>query len=153
MNLPAHKKMLSAAAAASVMLLTAACGGGGDSPSASSTTTTPSGTATDGGSTSTTGTYKDGDYDAKASYPNPAGSSDVEVAVTLKGGKISAVTVTPEAENSTSKQFQTMFAGGIAGEVVGKSIDAINVTKVAGSSLTQLGFNKAIDQIKADAKA
>ena len=45
------------------------------------------------------------------------------------------------------------FAGGIADEVVGKSIASLTVSTVAGSSLTSLGFNKAIDTIKADAKA
>ncbi len=61
--------------------------------------------------------------------------------------------MTPEAENATSKQFQTKFAGGISDAVVGKSIDELNVSKVAGSSLTSTGFNAAIDDIKADAKA
>ena len=152
MKLPAHKKMLSAAAAASVMLLTAACGSGSDDaasdpPSSSATS------STDDPSDASATAYKDGDYDAEASYSNPAGQSKVKVALTLADNKITKITVTPEAENSTSKQFQTKFASGISEAVVGKSIDELNVSKVSGSSLTSTGFNAAIDDIKADAKA
>ncbi len=151
MKLPAHKKMLSAAAAASVMLLTAACGGGSDDPA--SDTPSSSATSSDDSSDASGAAFKDGDYDAEASYSNPGGQSKVEVELTLADNKISEITVTPMAENSTSKQYQEKFAGGISDAVVGKSIDELNVSKVAGSSLTSTGFNAAIDDIKADAQA
>lgn len=150
MNLPAHKKMLSAAAAASVMLLTAACGSGSDDTTATTSTSAPAGADS---ADSANGSYKDGDYDAEASYANPAGSSEVKVELTLADNKVTAVKVTPEATNGTSRGFQSQFAGGVSGEVVGKSLDEIKVSKVAGSSLTAGGFNKAIEQIKADARA
>lgn len=151
MKLPAHKKMLSAAAAASVLLLTAACGGGSDD--ASSDKTSSSSASSDDTSDASAATYKDGDYDAEGTYSNPSGESKVEVEITLADNKISEITVTPMAQNATSKQFQEKFAGGISGEVVGKSLDELDVSKVAGSSLTSLGFNAAIDDIKADAQA
>ncbi|AXT83776.1 hypothetical protein C6I20_00230 [Aeromicrobium sp. A1-2] len=151
MKLPAHKKMLSAAAAASVLLLTAACGGGSGpvdaTPSASGTS------AATGDSATSNATYEDGDYEGEGSYSNPSGISEVKVDVTLKDGKISAVEVTPEATDGTSRRHQQDFAGGIAGEVVGKSINDLNVGAVAGSSLTAGGFNEAIEQIKAEAQA
>jgi len=152
MKLPAHKKMLSAAAAASVMLLTAACGGGSDDASDkpdSSSTSSSSDDSSDAGSS----TFKDGEYEAEASYSNPAGESKVKVELELAGNKISEVEVTPEATNATSKQYQEKFASGISDEVVGKSLDELNVSKVSGSSLTSTGFNAAIDDIKADAQA
>ena len=152
MKLPAHKKMLSAAAAASVMLLTAACGSGSDDAS-TDTPSSSSPAATDDSSDASASTYKDGEYDAEASYSNPGGESKVKVDLTLADNKITDVTVTPEAENGTSKQYQAKFASGISDEVVGKSLDELNVSKVAGSSLTSSGFNAAIDDIKADAKA
>jgi uncharacterized protein with FMN-binding domain len=150
MKLSTSHKFFSATAAVSVLLLTAACGGNSSDGSANPASSTSA--TTDGGSSSSA-SFKDGTYDAKASYPNPAGSSNVEVKVTLASGKITKVTVTPEAENPTSKGFQTQFAGGISDVVVGKSIASLKVSTVAGSSLTSLGFNKAIDTIKADAKA
>ncbi|MEV7397722.1 FMN-binding protein [Aeromicrobium sp. NPDC092404] len=156
MKLPAHKKMLSAAAAASVLLLTAACGSSDEPTSETSTSSAPEAGDASGDDTSAddgAATYKDGDYEASAGYSNPGGESEVKVEVTLAANKITEVTVTPLAENGTSKQYQEKFAGGISDEVVGKSLDELDVSKVAGSSLTSSGFNAAIDDIKADAQA
>ncbi len=150
MKLPSHQKFLSATAAASVLLLTAACGGS-DDPASSAPTTSETSSATDG--TSSAASVKDGDYEAEGEYANPGGQSMVKVELTLADGKISDITVTPEAANGTSKGFQAKFAGGISGEVVGKSLDELDVSKVSGSSLTSQGFNQAIEQIKADATA
>ena len=162
MNLPAHKKMLSAAAAASVLLITAACGsseesdGGSSKPAATSAAPTSDAPSSDP-ATPDVGAeeagYADGDYSAEGSYSNPGGESTVKVALTISDGTISKVDVTPEATNGTSKQYQTQFAGGIADQVVGKSLDDLDVSKVAGSSLTSKGFNDAIDQIKAEASS
>ncbi|KQX74543.1 MULTISPECIES: FMN-binding protein [Aeromicrobium] len=162
MNLPAHKKMLSAAAAASVLLITAACGTSEESDSGASTPAATSAAPTSDAPTEESETpdvgaeeagYADGTYEAEGSYSNPGGESTVKVELTLSDGTISDVTVTPEASNGTSKQYQTQFAGGIADQVVGKSLDDLDVSKVAGSSLTATGFNDAIDQIKAEANA
>lgn len=159
MNLPAHKRMLSAAAAASVLLITAACGSSGDNsadastPAATSTAPSTEAPSTDAPDSASTGAYTDGEYEAEGSYANPGGVSAVKVDVKLAAGKITAVTVTPEATDGTSRRHQEDFAGGIADVVVGKSIDELDVTKVAGSSLTSEGFNQAIDAIKDEAKA
>ncbi|MCW2829378.1 MAG: hypothetical protein JWP31_70 [Aeromicrobium sp.] len=153
MKLPAHRKMLSAAAAASVLLITAACGSSeseGTNDSSASSTPSAAGDASDGAST---GTYADGDYEGEGSYQNPGGESFLKVELTLADGKVTDLTVTPEAENGTSKQYQAQFAGGVADQVVGKSLDEIEVSKVAGSSLTSQGFNQALDAIKAEAQA
>lgn len=152
MKLPQHKKILSAGAAASVLLLTAACGGGSDEAAdATPTTSETSAAATDGGSSAAS--FKDGDYEGSGEYSNPGGQSKVKVDLTLAGGKISDIKVTPEATNGTSKGYQQKFASGISDEVVGKSLAELKVSKVSGSSLTSQGFNQAIDQIKADATA
>lgn len=154
MNLPAHQKMLAAAAAASVLLLTAACGTSEETDGAASTPAATTAAPTDDVETPDVGNeeagYADGSYEAEGSYSNPGGESTVKVGLTITDGTISEVTVTPEATNGTSKQYQEQFAGGIAAEVVGKSLDDLDVSKVAGSSLTSTGFNDAIDQIKAE---
>ncbi|SDY60270.1 hypothetical protein [Herbiconiux ginsengi] len=123
-----------------------------------SATSTPSATSSAGGSataeagaSSGSSTYTDGTYDAKGNYISPNGKEEVDVSVTLAGDVITAVTVTPEATNPTAIQYQTQFADGIAAVVVGKDIDEIDVSRVAGSSLTSGGFNEAIEAIKADA--
>ncbi|MFT3715777.1 MAG: FMN-binding protein [Gordonia sp. (in: high G+C Gram-positive bacteria)] len=148
------RKTFAVAAAATSLFLFTACssddGGNGttttaaESPAAQTSTT----------DTAAAGAYKAGTYTAEDGYITPGGRSEVKVELTIDDkGTISAVTVTPEATNSNSIIFQTKFAGGIADEIVGKSIDELNVTKVSGSSLTSNGFNKAVETIKGEAKA
>jgi hypothetical protein len=73
------------------------------------------------------------------------------VSVTLVEGVITAVTVTPQATDPTSLDYQTRFAQAIPALVVGRNIDEVNLSKVAGSSGTPDGFNAAIQRIKAEA--
>lgn len=105
-----------------------------------------------GGGGGASGPYSDGTYTEDGSYLSPAGEQKVTVKVTLADDKITAITVTPHATDPTAKGYQAMFVQGIASIVVGKEIDQLSVSRVAGSSLTSGGFNKAIDAIKADAK-
>lgn len=155
MTLRRHQKAVLAVTAVPTLLLAAACGqstsdDAGSTPSSAASSESASGNS---GSAETSGDYQAGTYEASGSYSNPGGTSEVDVSVTLgDGGVIDDVTVTPRA-SGTSKQYQDKFAGGIANEVVGKNIDDIDVTKVAGSSLTSGGFNQAIDQIKSEAQA
>lgn len=95
--------------------------------------------------------YEDGSYTAEGGYQSPNGPELVEVSLTLTDGVVTAVEVTPKASNSTSKRYQGQFAGGIAAETVGKPIDQLDVSRIAGSSLTSGGFKEALDAIKADA--
>ncbi len=133
---------------------TADAAGNGSSPSDSSSaaarSSSPTASGTNGSSTST---YTDGTYHEDGSYLSPAGQQTVTVKVTLTGDRITAVTVTPRATDPTAKEYQAMFVQGISGLVIGKDIDQLSVSRVAGSSLTSGGFNKAIDAIKTDAKA
>jgi len=101
----------------------------------------------------TSASYSDGDYTAEGSYISPAGEQSVKVQLTLKDDTVTAVTVTPEADDPQAKGFQEKFAGGISEAIVGKDIDTLNVSRIAGSSLTSGGFNKAIEAIKAEALA
>ncbi len=97
-------------------------------------------------------TYKDGTYSADGNYVSPNGTETVGVELTLAGGTVSAVNITQHPSNPNTRKFQGEFAGGIAGQVVGKSIDGLSVSKVAGSSLTSGGFNQAVEQIKSEAQ-
>lgn len=97
------------------------------------------------------GDHADGTYSATGTYISPNGTETVEVEVTLEGNTITAVTVNPQPTNPTTSRFQSMFAGGIEAEVVGKRVDEVQVTRVAGSSLTGGGFTEALDAIRADA--
>ena len=106
---------------------------------------------TDGGSSAGTGDYADGTYTESADYQSPNGSETVEVTLTLENNIITAVEVVGDGDNPDSRRYQGEFADGIGDVVVGKNIDEISVSKVAGSSLTSGGFNDAVEAIKADA--
>ncbi|GAA2530372.1 FMN-binding protein [Rarobacter incanus] len=99
------------------------------------------------------GAVADGSYSASGTYQSPGGTQQIEVAVTIKSGVISDVTVTPAGADATSTAYQKDFASHIADEVVGKSLADAKVTKVSGSSLTSQGFNAALEQIASQAGA
>ncbi|MDP9981782.1 uncharacterized protein with FMN-binding domain [Pseudarthrobacter oxydans] len=95
--------------------------------------------------------YKDGTYSADGNYVSPNGTETVGVTLTLAGGAVSDVQITQHPSNPNTRKFQGEFAGGIQSQIVGKSLDEIKVSKVAGSSLTSGGFNQAVDKIKSEA--
>ena len=97
--------------------------------------------------------YTDGTYTADGSYQTPESVEKISVTVTLQDDVITAVSVSGNPQKRESEEYQSKFIGGISSEVVGKSIDEISVSRVAGSSLTSGGFNQAIETIKAEAAA
>ncbi|MDQ1102937.1 FMN-binding protein [Nocardioides zeae] len=157
---PARRWLITAAAVATLSL-TAACGvgqssdesSGGSSDTGSSSQEQTSDGSSDG-SGSESGSFTAGTYDAEGGYTSPGGQQSVGVEVTLDAdGTVTEVEVTPEASDGTSERYQSQFAGGIADEVVGKKITELDVSTVAGSSLTSGGFNDAIDDIISQAQA
>ncbi|TXK19993.1 hypothetical protein FVQ89_04965 [Homoserinibacter sp. GY 40078] len=118
------------------------------------TSSTSSGSSSSGSSSSssdTSASYTDGTYSASGSYTAPSGQEEIDVELTLVDDVVTEVTVTPTATDQQAAGFQEQFASGIAAEVVGQDIDSLNVTRVAGSSLTSTGFMAAVDAIKAEA--
>jgi uncharacterized protein with FMN-binding domain len=104
-----------------------------------------------GGSGGASGPFKDGTYTARGDYTSPGGASAVDVKLTLKGDAVTAVTVTPKAENPTAQGYEAKFASGVGAQVIGKKLSELNVTKVSGSSLTSQGFDRAIEAIEKQA--
>jgi uncharacterized protein with FMN-binding domain len=96
--------------------------------------------------------YADGDYLADGSYAAPSGTETITVDLRLENGIVTKVMVTPHATEGNQAKFQNQFAEGIAGVVLGKDIDELNVSRVAGSSLTSEGFNGALEDIKSQAE-
>ncbi len=97
--------------------------------------------------------YKDGTYEATGTYSYHSGTESVKVSVTLKDNMVEEVDVTTLAKNPTSKQMQADFAANYKTMVVGKNINEVKLGKVSGSSLTPIGFNAAIEDIKSQAKS
>ena len=117
-----------------------------------------SGCATTGADVADAGTdqtpsYTDGTYTADGSYVTPESVETISVTVTLESDVITAVEVTGDPQARESQEYQGKFIGGISDAVVGQDIDEISVSRVAGSSLTSGGFNKAIEDIKSQAAA
>jgi uncharacterized protein with FMN-binding domain len=94
--------------------------------------------------------YRDGVYSATGRYGSLP--SSITVRVTLRNGVIRAVTVTPRATDPTSLALQRRFAAAVPAVVVGKPIAKVQVGRLAGSSGTPDGFNRAIEQIKKQAR-
>jgi uncharacterized protein with FMN-binding domain len=158
MTTPLRKTLYAGLAGISLVGTAAAC-----APSSQAPTETPAtqnggqastgSPSTSGSSAGTSGSgYKDGTYKADGTYTSPNGQETVGVELTLAGDKVSAVNITVHPSNPNTRKFQGEFASGIAAQIVGKDIDELNVSKVAGSSLTSGGFNDAVQQIKAQAK-
>ena len=95
--------------------------------------------------------YRDGSFQANGTYQSPNGSENIIVALTLENNIVTDVEITTNPNNPTTARFQSEFASGIGDLVVGRDIDDLNVTVVAGSSLTSTGFSEALKAIKADA--
>lgn len=115
---------------------------------------TPAASSTAGEEPAASTLYTDGTYTADGSYMTPDGGIEqIAVTITLDDDVVTAVEVTGDPQLRESVENQSKFIGGISDVVVGKKIDDLAVSKVAGSSLTSGGFNDALEKIKAEAAA
>ncbi len=99
----------------------------------------------------TTGAYKDGTYTAVGNYTSPGGQEEVDVTLTIANGVVTDSEFVSKATRPISKERQADFGAHYKDQVVGKSLDEIELGKVSGSSLTPKGFNDAVSKIKAEA--
>lgn len=97
--------------------------------------------------------YKDGTYSAIGSYMSPGGPNKIKITVTLASDIITNASGVNMAGDERSVKYEDRFLSGFESLVVGKKISEVFLTKVSGASLTPKGFNDAINQIKASAKA
>lgn len=95
--------------------------------------------------------YRDGSFRADGAYQSPAGDESIIVVMQLENDIVTEVEIGLYPTSATSSTYQDLFAGGIAEKVIGTDIDDLDVTVVAGSSLTSIGFRAAVDTIKAEA--
>lgn len=121
-----------------------------DTSATNETTTSGNGT---NNATAATGNYKDGTYSAEGTYQTPGGRESIDVTVTLAGGIISDVSVSQNASSGEAAEYQEAFVSEYKTSVSGKNINDVSLSRVAGASLTPLGFNNALDKIKSDAAA
>lgn len=113
--------------------------------------TDTSGSAPSPAPSASSGSYKDGTYSADGSYQSPAGSETVHVTLTLKGNVITDSQFQATGASPISQKKIDDFSANYKSMVVGQNVDAVNLTKVSGSSLTPQGFDDALAKIKAQA--
>lgn len=124
---------------------------------AETTATTNTASMTSGSNMSssmqTSQTYKDGTYTESGSYSSPAGTEKIMVTLTLANNIVTSSTVMRAANDPTASSYQGLFISGYKAQVEGKKISEIKLNNVAGSSLTPMGFMRALEMIQTDAKA
>ena len=123
-----------------------------DNETAQTSTADTSGSGTNN-ATGASGNYKDGTYNATGSYRTPGGQESIEVKITIADGMVTDASVTQNASGGEAEEYQSKFVSGYKSQVIGKKIEDVSLSRVAGSSLTPLGFNTAIEDIKTEAKA
>lgn len=77
----------------------------------------------------------------------------ISATLTLADGVVTDVEVQGNPAARESRQYQGQFISGVDEVVDGVPLDDLNVTRVAGSSLTSGGFNQAVASIKEQAAA
>jgi uncharacterized protein with FMN-binding domain len=139
-------RITATATTVSIAAIVAGCSGGSSDDPAAPDTPSSTAPATTARPSAGSSRYRDGDYEAKGWYGGLP--SNIDVAITLRAGRISDVQVTANAADPTSLGYQERFADAVPDVVVGKPIDEVRVSRLAGSSGTPDGFNDAIEKIK-----
>jgi uncharacterized protein with FMN-binding domain len=119
------------------------------SSSTTSTTDTPS-TATPSVSSAS---FKDGTYMATGKYFVSGDNQTIDVTLTVANGVVTDSSIVNSENDETSKSYQEDFAAGYKTKVVGKSINGLQLSSIAGASDTTRGFNAALTDIQNQAKA
>ena len=96
--------------------------------------------------------YQDGSYTAQGSYLTPGGAEAIGVRLSVKADRVVKAEVEVEATSPTARQFQSQFATRYADQVVSRDLDSVDVSRLAGASLTSLGFDNALTQIRSAAR-
>ncbi len=87
------------------------------------------------------------DRSETVSYQSPGGLDQMDIWVVITDGIIASVTVTPKWSNDTSTQYQKGFAAEVAKKVVGKNAKSLQLSAIAGASLTTAAFEKFVQSI------
>lgn len=146
-----QKTMIAFAALLAVVIIAGALvfSQGKSSDQKTASTTTPS--SSQSNTTDSNASYKDGVYDADASYPTPGGTETISVHLTVASNQVSDVSINQSSNNHESQDYQQRFADAYKQRVVGKKLSTLNVSVFSGASLTIDGFNDAVGKIRQQA--
>lgn len=129
---------------------------GNDETSPTTNTTSTTQTTSESSGSSMTSDHSDmdhadGEYTASADYATPGGVDTITLNVTLADNAVTAVSMSTNPQDGESKEYDDNFQEAYKEFVVGKPIDEIALSRIAGSSLTTGGFMDALDQIATQA--
>jgi len=96
--------------------------------------------------------FKDGTYTATGTYQSPGGADALDVTLTVKNSVVTDASIVEKPGDPASKQWQDTFASGYKTQVVGKNLADLHLTNVSGSSLTPMGFDDAVNQIRSESR-
>jgi hypothetical protein len=97
--------------------------------------------------------YKDGTYNATATYRVPGGQNSLTATLTIVSDKITVVKTTNSYDDRESQRYVDSFNSGISSAVVGSSLSDAYVGRVGGATLTTGAFDDVLRTIMNDAKA
>jgi uncharacterized protein with FMN-binding domain len=98
-----------------------------------------------------TSNYIDGEYSATGWYGGLPSHQDVTI--TIADDTVTAVEITTPAEDETSLGYQQRFADALPDAVIGRSVDELDIDRLAGSSGCSEGFMDALAKIRDAAAA
>lgn len=96
--------------------------------------------------------YKNGTYSVTVDYSTPDGIEKIGVSLTVQDNMVVGSQFTDLAKDRKSQQYNRLFAQNYVSQVNGKPLDSIMLSNVFGASLTTQAFNKAVDQIRMQAR-
>lgn len=102
---------------------------------------------------SNTSGYANGTYSSTIGYRTPESIEAVKVTLTVSDGTVTDASVANTGSEPTSRRYQYAFANSYRSYVIGKSLASLDLNRVAGSSLTTLAFDAAVNKIRSEASA
>lgn len=88
------------------------------------------------------------EYSAIVPYDPEGRSESINVSLTLNGAIITDISSIHSMNDGKSRRYQMDFESSIKPLVVGKDINSLNLSRVAGASSTTDAFMQAIQQIR-----
>lgn len=97
--------------------------------------------------------YNDGKYTISITYKVPKNYVDTIIfTFDLKDDAIQNVDFTANASNKDSQKYISLFGGNYKPLVLGKKLDNLSLSNVAGASLTTQAFNESLSKLKEQAQ-
>ena len=87
-------------------------------------------------------------FSANVDYFPEGRSESISVSLKLNGAVVSELSMVNSMNDGKSRMYQLAFESEIQPLVVGKDIKSLNLSRVAGASITTDAFMQAIDKIK-----